>query len=46
MHKVLVNSLVNLAQEISVVWGTDCPVMTIAVDWDSNHQTKQKGYHN
>ena len=37
VHKVLVNCLVKLAQE-----RTDRPGMTIAVDWDVKHQTKQK----
>ena len=32
--QVLVNCLVMLAQEKSVVRLTDCPDMTIAVDWD------------
>ena len=41
MHKVLLHRLVKLAQEISVVRGTDSPDMTIAVDWDEEHQTKQ-----
>ena len=41
VHKVLVNRLVKLAQEKGVVWWTDCPNMTIAVDWDVKHQTKQ-----
>ena len=33
-------SLVELAQEKSVVRFTDCPDMTIAADWDIKHQTK------
>ena len=37
MHKVLVNRLVRLAQE--KVWYHG---MTLAVDWDVKHQTKQK----
>ena len=41
VHEVLVNRLVKLAQEKSVVWCTDRPNMTIAVDWDVKHQTKQ-----
>ena len=41
MHEVLVNRLVNLAQEKSVVRFTDCPDITIAVDWDVKNQTKQ-----
>ena len=40
-HKVLVNHLVKLAQEKNVVRWTDHPDMTIAVDWDVKHQTKQ-----
>ena len=39
MHQVLVNHLVKLAEE--KVWLGDCPDMTIAVDWDIKHQTKQ-----
>ena len=42
MHKVLVNRLVKLAQEKSVVRQTKPPNMTIAVDWEVKHQTKQK----
>ena len=38
MHTVLVNGLVKVDQEKSVVRWTD---MTIAVDWDVKHQTKQ-----
>ena len=34
VHKVLINPLVKLAQEKSVVRRTDHPDMTIAVDWD------------
>ena len=34
VNEVLVNRLVKLAQ-------LDCPDMTIAVDWDIKHQTKQ-----
>ena len=47
VHKVLVNRLVKLAQEKSVVRWTDWPDMTIAVDWDAKHQTKpnQKTYN-
>ena len=37
VHKVLVNRLVKLAQEKSVATWTDCPDMTIAVDWDIKH---------
>ena len=40
VHKVLVNCLVNLAQEKSMVRWTDHPDMTIAVDWDIKNQTK------
>ena len=42
MHKVhvLVNGSVKLAQEKSVI-RTDRFDMTIAVDWDVIHQTKQ-----
>ena len=40
MHEVLVNRLVKLALEKSVVRRTDHPDMTIAVDWDVKHQTK------
>ena len=36
MHEILVNCLVKLAQE-----RTDRPDMTIAVDLDVKHQTKQ-----
>ena len=42
VHEVLVNSLVKLAQEKSVVRWTDRPDITIAVDWDVKNQTKQK----
>ena len=42
VHLVLVNCLVKLAQEKSVVRWTDHPNMTIAVDWDVKHQTKTK----
>ena len=41
VHKVLVNRLVKLALEESVVRGTDHPDMTIAVDWDVKNQTIQ-----
>ena len=41
VHKVLVNCLVKLAQEKSVVRRTDCLDMTIAVDWDVKPQSKQ-----
>ena len=46
VHKVLVNRLVKLAQEKSVVRLTDRPDMTIAVDWDVKHQTKQAKLQN
>ena len=42
MHEVLVNRLVKLAQEKSVVRITDRLNMTIAVDWDVMSQTKKK----
>ena len=35
------SSLPKLAKEKSVVRSTDCLDMTIAVDWDIKHQTKQ-----
>ena len=41
VHKVLVIRFVQLAQEKSVVRCTDRPDLTIAVDWDICHQTKQ-----
>ena len=41
MHKVLVNRLVKLAHETSVVRLNEHPDMTIAVDWDVKNQTKQ-----
>ena len=41
MHEVLLNCLVKLNQEKSVVRRTELPDMTIAVDWDVKHQTKQ-----
>ena len=41
VYEVLVNCLVKLAQEKSVVRWTDQPDMTIAVDWDAKNQTKQ-----
>ena len=40
VHKVLVNCLVKLAQEKSVVRRNDHPDMTIAVDWEVKNQTK------
>ena len=42
MHEILVNCLVKLASEKSVVRCTDHPDMTIAVDWDVNNQIKPK----
>ena len=42
VHKVLVNHLVKLAQEKSVVRWTDHPNMTIAVDWDVKNRTKNQ----
>ena len=41
VHKVLVNRLVKLSQEKSVVRLTDDPNMTIAVDLNIKHLTKQ-----
>ena len=41
VHEVLVNRLVKLAQEKSVVTWTDRPNMTITVDRDVKNQTKQ-----
>ena len=41
MQEVLVNHLVKLAQEKSVVRRTDPNDMTIAVDWDIKHQIRQ-----
>ena len=41
VHEVLVNCLVKLAQEKSVVRWTDHPNMTIAVDWEVKNQTNQ-----
>ena len=41
VQEVLVNRLVKLAQEKSVVMLTDGPNLTIAVDWDVKNQTKQ-----
>ena len=40
VHEVLINHLVKLALEKSVVRWLD-PNMTIAVNWDVKHQTKQ-----
>ena len=44
VHKELVNCLVKLAHEKSVIRWTDRPDMTIAaaVDWDVKNQTKPK----
>ena len=42
MHEVLVNHLVKLAKEKSVVRRSDHHDMTISVDWDVKNQTKQK----
>ena len=41
VHEVLVNRLVKLAQEKSMVRWTDRTDMTIAVGWDVQHQPKQ-----
>ena len=41
MQEVLVNRLVKLAKEKSVVRCTDRPDMTIAVDGDAKHQSRQ-----
>ena len=41
VHEVLVNRLVKLAQEDSVVRWSDHPDMTITVDLDVKHQNKQ-----
>ena len=45
VNEVLVNCLFKLAQEKSVVRWTDCPAMTIAVDWDVKQQNKQTKYY-
>ena len=43
VHKVLVyNCLVKLAQEKSVISWTDCPNMTIDVDWDIKEPNQTK----
>ena len=42
VQEVLVNRLVKLGQEKSVVRGTDRPDMTIAVDWEEKNQTENK----
>ena len=39
--RVLVNRLVRRAKEKSVARWTDCPDMTIAVDWDVKNEKKQ-----
>ena len=41
VHKILVNCLVKLAQEKSVIRCTDHPNIIIAVDLDIKNQTKQ-----
>ena len=41
VHEVLVNRLLKLAQEKSVVRWTDRPDLTIAVDWEVKQQNKQ-----
>ena len=43
-HRVLVNHLVKLTHEKSVVKKTARPNMIIAVDWDVKHQTKNNSY--
>ena len=40
VHEALVNCLVKFAQEKSVVRSSDCPDMTIAIDWDVKNQPK------
>ena len=45
VHEVLVNRLVKLAPGKIVVRLTNPPNMTIAVDWDFKHQTKQTKSH-
>ena len=40
VHEVLINRFVKLSQEKSVVRWTDCLNMTIAVDWEVNHEKK------
>ena len=42
VHEVLINGLVKLAKEKSVVMWTDRPDMFIAVGWDVKSQTKQE----
>ena len=44
-YNVLLNPLVKLAEENSVLRLTDDLDMTIAVDWDIKPQTKQINYH-
>ena len=41
VHEVTINCLVKLAEEKSVIRWTDRHNMTIAVDWNVKHQTKQ-----
>ena len=41
VHEVVINRLVKPAQENSLGRWTNRFDMTIAVDWDVNHQTKQ-----
>ena len=41
VHEVLVKRIVKLAQEKKCGLVNDCSDMTIAVDWDIEHQTKQ-----
>ena len=43
--KVLINHLVKLAQDISVVKRTDLSDMTMAVDVDAKNRTKQTNVH-
>ena len=45
VHEVLVNCLVKLDQEKSVVRWTDRSNMTIAADWDVKQQTKPNQKH-
>ena len=41
MHNILVNCLVKLAEEKSVVRWTDRLDVTLGVDWDVKPKTKQ-----
>ena len=41
MYEILVNHLVEFAQEKSVARWTDRLEITIAVDWDVKYQAKQ-----